>query len=513
MSKKLDQILLGTPVNNNFSNRDKKILEKQLKKIKKSYSPDKFVIELVSKKRDERKVKNLLIYAYYYDYQENGCYFVGDEAFKYEDKEGRNFIQIAIETGYSTKFITDMLHFFGHQKSYILDCNSIDKNGKNIMHTAAENYCKQNLDIAEIYHILNTRTCFDKNNFRALDNYNESVIDIASKQGPQTTKDIIHYKVFYAIFNNNNFDIIMKKLSDNADNNYNLISESLTNYYILEELKNRYNLKSEDEILLLCFNEKYSDEKFLLDCIEKILKTKICDVNIKEREFAKEYDLIEKAIKMDYSENFIKQLIELFIQYDFDKKRFVKILHTAIFHSSEIINVYEFYEFLRKKGFNLVNEGIFLNANDLRKLSLYNLYNNKEGVQELINERNTANFIKSINESLSFFELELESLNIVEYRELFSCFSDLYDIIDIKWMVWSFDKNTLSYIIVNKIIENRSNSINDPKSKIKTKEIYSAIKDVSNNIAINELTEEDISDKTREYNCKNMIKHLHYIGG
>jgi hypothetical protein len=109
------------------------------------------VQELVSRKYDEddclMAIRTLLI--------------KGDLSANHVDKYGRNFIQIAINTGYSDKFICKCINL-GIVKG--IDLNHKDNQGNNILHTMAIAANYQGDFMSIIFHLYGKININEKNN-------------------------------------------------------------------------------------------------------------------------------------------------------------------------------------------------------------------------------------------------------------------------------------------------------------------------------------------------------------
>ena len=97
-----------------------------------------------------------------------------------KNKNGENFIQVAINTGYNDTFIENLLKTFGKNNlGCSIDCNTKDIYGNTIMHTSLiSNH--HFFDYFTLLNALHKYTNF--NQYSHLNNRNESIVDLVEKK-------------------------------------------------------------------------------------------------------------------------------------------------------------------------------------------------------------------------------------------------------------------------------------------------------------------------------------------
>ena len=248
-----------------------------------------------------------------------------------KDDFGYNFIQTALYTGYSEKFILDIIN---ESVKYNLNVNHIDNDKDTIMHTViySDDYYG---DFMNIYNLL----C--KNGF------NSSLLD---KSG---------LNIYQAMVQENKFSKLqIEKLKNKFEQETN--SKAAEYDQNLAKLLKKYGSldykDDENQTLLHILVDSKMDEASCFTYIQSLLKAGL-NVNAKS-EFG--YNFIQTALYTGYSEKFILNIIHESLKYnlnvnhvDDDKDT---IMHTAIYsddYKGEITNI---YNLLCNNGFDSLKE-------------------------------------------------------------------------------------------------------------------------------------------------------------
>ena len=424
------------PINNEYSLSYFKKVEKVLSK---SAGDSKVLLTLMSELLYKENLHELIILLYM-GYR----VFYDINILNEKNKNGENFIQVAINTGYDHIFIENLLKKFGKNNlGCSIDCNTEDKYGNTIMHTSLLNN-HHFFDYFAILNALHKYTNF--NQYNHLNNKNESIVDLIEKKyNDPIFIDVNNFSVYtrvsdkeclLSLFYNINFDLFMKQLTDDVSKNNKLIAENMEYSDYLGEHHKLYNLKFPHQLLHLCVAKKYDDEKFVLTSIKRLIATGKMDVNYLENNL----DIVSVAIINGYSDEFVINLIKELFNTNFDKKHYFQIMYSAIYLSNIIKrNVYEIYELLNKNGFNLIDEEPLINDSliclpkdkintPLTSLTSYSsswlLVENTiivhgYGLLAIQREDNIAQFLKKIIESLKEYNIDIEIDNLREYDECY----------------------------------------------------------------------------------------------
>lgn len=402
-----------------------------------------FLCLLVSQKHDEDKVKII------FEHVLNNCFAGIYEQIIFingKNKNSENFLQVAIKSGYSEEFIIYILKEYGYDSIPELNCNSTDKKGRTILHTAALYSSKRakSLNINELLFVLDNYTKFDISS--AKDNNGNTFVDIISNDIGEGINygngSDSYYKSFIksyhkamayikAQYYNINFGLFLDKITYNINYNKNTILENFgveNNGYF-----KRYNLKKMNELLFLCVSEKYENEEFILDKIERLLETGLMDVNSLEN---MQDDFIEIAIKSEYSEEFILKILDLAIEYDYEKDRLTKILCTMIIHNnpckttkkSNVYNISKFYRELCERGLDLISADYLsfdIISNYYKKIDQNNENINNANFIEISKEIKDIETIRRLNYWFGVMEINFKIHNILQYYIIKAAYNDL----------------------------------------------------------------------------------------
>lgn len=476
------------------SKRDYKYVKKKLFNKKVDFNDSEFLLSLVNQKYDEQKVKNIIKVAY------DLGYFVDDakkDSHAYKNILKENIVQIAIQTGYSKDFIIYLLKTYGNKDSKILDCNSRPISGGNILETAqTHNYSYK--DITEIYHVLNTET-----NYQERASYQDLVkmLNEIEKTIPVTEYEHEGADILLTYLYNRHFNLLMEKMTDDNEYNKKLLESELMLTCNDNGLVSKYNLCRSNKLLLLCLSKKYKNEELVLKTIERVLETGLTKIGDYKSiiSFDDDKNLVSIAIRNGYSIYFIKVLINLLIQWGFDKNNLFKILETSIFESDKTINVWDFYVFLREIGLNLLDNGKLFSARRYEEMRVNDLYKKKIGIYDLINECELVEFIKGIKYLLYFYKLKLSTNEIDEYRNIYKEYYNLKTYLKGNYQ-YSSDVNDrdLVFVLIKEIVRNRSEVVGHLDNTVALSEIYNAL------IALNNFVNSDNINYLKEENAEEL---------
>lgn len=317
------------------------------------YSPKQYLNVLTDELFDEKQCY-LAIYSLLSD----------DRYFPCEKGEfGYNFIQNAIYTGYSEKFVLNVVKAVTEQNKGKDIFNQVDDDGDTVMHTAI--YCDDYPGdyLVQLYVLL----CANGFDSRIVDNDGRSIIDAMKFEHDRVGKfdqnkieristlySTEKYKLNSEKTINNEVDVVeeaLSQMSDDVDNNLKILDECLGNklsydyeQYLLALTSNGYNEPQ-------CFRAIYS-----------LLKNGANpnEVNARGENF------IQNALYSGYSKSFILLLLETSLDKELENPLNVNhvnefdfsIVHAAIDSFNYKEDVSEIYSFLCKHGFdsNLTDE-------------------------------------------------------------------------------------------------------------------------------------------------------------
>lgn len=308
--------------------------KRNLRKLKRIYGlfVDKgasIALNAVSKLYDEAQVKLLL----------DTLYKNGLAINEIKGKGKQNIAQVALRTGYSEDFIVDLI------ESYNIDVNYVDATGLTIMHTSF--YSKNDFfDYEELYDYLISKGF----NSHALSDLGRDIVQEAISVNLDNEMDFFNQFLakeqrtrFLCKFYHKNFDLFMDRLTDNVVTNQILIEKAFSfgDYKGMEHRQN--NLKYPNELLLLCTEQKYNEE-LVIKTIERLLVTKIVDINACD---AHGYNFILLAIKNGYSNESILKIIKNVLKSEqwFSCKNMMILLNYCYFPTGKLciesLNLFE----------------------------------------------------------------------------------------------------------------------------------------------------------------------------
>lgn len=478
------------------SERDYKYVKKKLFNKKVDFNDSEFLLSLVNQKYDEQKVKNLIKAAYDLDY------FVDDtkkDSHVYNSVLKENIVQLAIQTGYSKDFIIYLLKTYGNKDSKILDVNCRGRFIGNILETAHKNNYSYK-DIIEIYHTLNTET-----NYRERASHDDLKIMLKEieKTIPVTEYEHEGAAILLAYLYNRHFDLLMEKMTDDNEYNKKLLESELMLTCNDNRLVRKYNLCRSNELLLMCLSKKYDDEELVFKTVERILKTGLTMVsdyepNLFVAKLSYHDHLGSLAIRAGYSEKFIEKLIKLLsLNGDIECYLF-DYLETSIFESDQIVDVKDFYNFLREMGLNLLDKRSLFTDKRYEEMRVNDLYKKKYGIYDLIIECALVEFIREIDYLLHLYELKLSIRDIDEYRNIYTEYYNLKTYLKMQTIYSeNIEDEELVFILIKEIIRNRNEVVGYLDNTVAPIEIYnalSALNDFVNSDNINHLKEENAEE-------------------
>ena len=410
--------------------KNNKIFNKKITKIIDKYGIYYFVDILLSHQLNEKKTMFIL-----------KKLLSSPEKMEYKQirKDGKNPVQVAIESGYSSDFIIELMYMlvggFWAWTDIIL---SKDNNGNTIMHTLIECCERTNHDVFKIYYyLINEFAFFSKN--QAENNEGLTFMHLIYNLLVKRTEPDNEYAMLYtncedlrnSLHNTNalyylNYPVNLLnslKSATNVDNYLEILTfkgDLAESYRNMQDLgKKKQKLKTRKEILSIILQNR--DRVDVIKCTEKVLQSDYVDVN-----FIFEDDEIHnlKDIVNTYFEDEIYKYFEIIINNkNFDKKNLIKILKAVIYHNHStrfswtfecgINNIYKFYEFLVSHGLNILEE-----ENILLSKPVY--YSNESYTYYLSLEKlfclfQVADFIKSLDLEKYNLRMSLESIDKPTY--------------------------------------------------------------------------------------------------
>lgn len=405
--------------------KNNKIFNKKISKIIDKYGIYYFVDILLSHQLNEKKAMFIL-----------KKLLSSPEKMEYKQirKDGKNPVQVAIESGYSSDFIIELMYMLvGGFWAWTDIIWSKDNNGNTIMHTLIECCERTNHDVFKIYYYLINEFAFLSKN-QAENNEGLTFMHLIYNLLVKRTEPDNEYAMLYtncedlrnSLHNTNalyylNYPVNLLNLLISATNVDDYLEILTFKGDLAENYKNPQNLvkakqklKTRKEILSIILQNR--DRVDIIKCTEKVLQSDYVDVN-----YIFEDDEIHnlKDIVNTYFEDEIYKYFEIIINNkNFDKKNLIKILKSVIYnnHSTRISwalgcginNIYKFYEFLVSYGLNILEEeNILLSKPGYYSDESHTCYLSLEKLFYLFQ---VADFIKTLDLEKYNLKISLESI-------------------------------------------------------------------------------------------------------
>ena len=518
--KKINNILLN--FDKNKAEGDYELLyyqkiEKKLKRyigkeVNRYTCQEPLLLILMAEKLEETNLLSLIKLLY-----EGNKNFYCIDILNQKNKNGENFIQVAIKSGYSSSFIISILETFCNKKEKVLvDCNTVDNDGNTIIHTILkfrklpipnDNALSFFFD-ADTLNVLLNKTNFD------LSKHADSVFELANSifepiLAYDNAFDKVVIKGILTLLYSDHFIHFMNLLTDDKNENIKLIDKNLsfenTTLYTVPTSE-VYKIANKNQLLYLCINKKYEDEELVLKSIKRLIETGIVDVNILKNDL----DIISIAINNGYSDVFILKLINELVNYNFDKKYFYQIMYSSIYTSPIYRDVYYIYKRLCYHGFNLVNEKTIIDKSKLkldwtytyksleeleRKCRLFvptdkSEFVRRNGLEVIARENEIAQFLKSLIYHLELLGCKYSVQSIKDYDYPYRMYKNVKRVLDD--MYSSTNKSINLYkLIANIIYKKQSENINFIETNINSNDLTYAINYIIMNYIQHKKTIED----------------------
>ena len=456
MDKKVKKMLKG--LTGYYTDDEKIIISKCGKNnFNQQYLND-LLVKIISEKYDEEPVKRFLLYISHSEFK---------DILKYADKDGNNLPMLAIKTGYSINLVKYMYC----NRNMNFDVNHLNNHDETIIHMILKsdilNHAENITDFDLLYSILNRKEF----NLNAIDDNHKSIMDVLNDQIAKAA--VAKKGSFYDILIEfreklclEHIDLLMTQLSDNDEENFNVINKSINISMI-------YHI---DSLIVKCSG---IEEDLALKSVKRLLR----QITLNKNSFSDDFsidtlgcDLLTWSFIKGKSEKFILPVLEELFNYGFSVNNCHEIVNYALLNDYSG-SVYNIYQYFLNKGFEPL-----INMFEIVDIVYHHINDNKEQLENndtknILMEFEKYKFIKKFQQLCKSNDIELLVDNIDSWNRIYSLVVRLHVIIQRQYSLSDMVKIDFMELIVEQALENQKNSLNNERLIITEETVASLVQD------------------------------------
>ena len=451
MDKKVKKLLKG--LTGYYTNDEKIIISKCGKNNFNQQNLSDLLVKIISEKYDEVGVKRFLSFISYSKFR---------GILKYVDKDGNNLPMLAIKTGYSINLVKYMYC----NRNMNFDVNHLNNHDETIIHMILKsdilNHANNNDDLDLLYIILNRKEF----NLNTIDDNHKSIMDVLNDKIAKilVAKNRAFYDAlikFRELLYLEHVDLLMKQLTDNDEENLNIINQFITDPI--------------DTLIVKC---GAIEEDLALKSIKRLLR----QITLNKNSFSNDLSidklgcnlLIFSLIK-GKSEKFILSILEELFNYGFRVDNCHQIVNKALLVDNYSGSVYNIYQYFLNKGFEPLFNRFEIDAYTYAHMNKERLINHD--TKNILIEDKKYKFIKKFQQLCKSNDIELLVDNIDSWNRIYSLVVRLHAIIQRQYSLSDMVKIDFMELIVEQALENQKNSLNNERLIITEETVASLVQD------------------------------------